>query len=85
MIRYSWTSAFVAAIEEHDRVKLQKRIGAATRVMRQRSSALLAHGMTNRERDEFRRLCDARRALDLLHRVSNDVDLFTPDEQPKSA
>ena len=27
MNHYSWTSAYVAAIEEHDRVELQKRIG----------------------------------------------------------
>ncbi len=85
MNHYSWTSAYVAAIEEHDRVELQKRIGAARKLMSERLSTLVGGSMTNAESEEFRCLCDARRALDLLQRISNDVDLIPFDEEKTSA
>lgn len=85
MNQYSWTSAYTAAIEEHDRIALQKRIGEARKTMAERLSGLVAGSMANGESEEFQRLCDARRALDLLERVSNNVDLFPPSEMWKSA
>ena len=85
MKRYSWTSEYVAAIEEHDRGELQKRIGVVRRLMSERFATLIDRSMTNGEYEEFRRLRDARRALDLLERVSNDGDLFESDEWQKSA
>lgn len=85
MKSYSWTSAYVAAIEEHDRIELQKRIGIARELMSERFSALVGGSMTNGEHEEFRELCNARRALDLLERVSNDGDLFELEEQKESA
>lgn len=85
MKRYNWTSAYVAAIEEHDREELQVRIGLAKKMMTERFSVLLNRYMTSGEYDEFRRLRDARRALDLLERVSNGGELFAPEARRKSA
>jgi hypothetical protein len=85
MNQYGWTPAYVAAIEEHDRVVLQQRIGAARQLMSERLSRLISHPMTHVESEEFRRLCDCRRALDLLERVSNDIDLFPAQEYGRSA
>ena len=85
MNQYSWTSAYTAAIEERDRVTLQKQIRNARKVMAERLSRLVTGSMANGESEEFQRLCDARRALDLLERVSNNVDLFPPPEMRKSA
>ena len=85
MKRYTWTSAYVAAIEEHDRAELQLRIELARKMMTERFSVLMNGYMALREYEEFRRLRDARRALDLLERVSNDGNLFEPEEARKSA
>jgi hypothetical protein len=85
MKRYSWTAAYVAAIEEHDQIELQKRIGIARTMMSERFSALINGSLSNGEIEEFRRLRDARRALDLLERVSNDQDVLEPESRNKSA
>lgn len=85
MKRYGWTSEYVAAIEEHDRGELQRRISIVRKLMSERFAALADRAMTNEEYEEFRRLRDARRALDLLERVSNDGELFEPEEWRQSA
>ena len=85
MKRYSWTMAYVAAIEEHNRAELQTRIGLARSMMTERFSVLMNGYMSTGEYEEFRRLRDARRALDLLERVSNDGNLFEPEQRRKSA
>lgn len=85
MKRYGWTSEYIAAIEEHDRAELQMRIAIARRLMSERFSTLMDRSMSDGEYEEFRRLRDARRALDLLERVSNDGELFETEEWRKSA
>ena len=85
MKRYGWTSEYIAAIEEHDRAELQRRIAIARTLMSERFSALMDRSMSDGENEEFQRLRDARRALDLLERVSNDGELFEPEERRKSA
>ena len=85
MNNYGWTLAYVAAIEEHDRAELQKRIGEARKLMLERLPKLIGGTMADGNTEEFRSLRDARRALDLLERVSNDVDLLGPQEMSKSA
>lgn len=85
MKHYGWTSEYVAAIEEHDRAELQRRIAIARKLMSERFSSLMDRSMTVGEHEEFHRLRDARRALDLLERVSNGGDLFGPEEWRKSA
>lgn len=82
---YSWTPAYVAAIEEHDRVALQKRIGIARHLMSERLAMLGVAFVTNSDSEEFQRLCDACRCLDLLERVSNGNDLFARPEERESA
>ncbi len=85
MKRYSWTSAYVAAIEEHDHAELQARIGVARRMMTDRFSFLMNRYMTTREYEEFQKLRQAHRALELLERVSNGGNLFTPEKRKKCA
>jgi len=84
MKRYGWTTEYVAAVEEHDGAELQRRIAIARKLMLERFSSLINRSMSAGEYEEFRRLRDARRALDLLERVSSGGDLFEP-EQRKSA
>ena len=85
MKSYSWTSEYVAAVEEHDYAELQRRIAIARRLMSDRFSALMDRSMTDGEYEELRQLRDARRALDLLERVSNDGNLFEAETQRPAA
>ena len=85
MKRYRWTSAYMAAIEEHDRAALQVRIGLARRMMTDRFSVLMNGNMTTREYEEFRKLREAHRSLELLERVSNGGKLFTQEKRKKCA
>jgi hypothetical protein len=85
MKRYSWTSAYVAAIEEHDYAELQIRIGLARKMMTERFFVLMNRYMTTREYEEFRKLRDAHGTLELLEVVSNGGNLFELEAQRKSA
>ena len=70
---YVWTPTFLSVLEEQDRIKLQKKIASARSEIITRHSELMASSDgTDARREEFERLCDARRILDLLQQVSND-------------
>ncbi len=73
MSAYLWTPTFLSVLEEHDRIKLQKKIASAkSEIMARHSELRSSSDGTAAQREEFERLCDARRILDLLKHVSSD-------------